>query len=108
MSDQQETRIGIHDLLDDKREAILQLASKRGAYNVRVFGSVARGEARPDSDVDFLVDFKPGYRLLDHVGLMVDLQNLLGRKVDVAVAANLREELRPYILQDAVPILNKP
>jgi predicted nucleotidyltransferase len=96
------TGLGIDDLLKDKRDAILELAARYGASNVRVFGSVARGEARPDSDVDFLVDFKPDYRLWDHIGLQQDLEDLLGRKVDVAIARNLREEFRPYILRDAV------
>jgi predicted nucleotidyltransferase len=96
------TGLGIDDLLSDKRDAILELAARYGASNVRVFGSVARGDARPDSDVDFLVDFNPDYRLWDHIGLKQDLEDLLGRKVDVAIAKNLREEFRPYILRDAV------
>jgi predicted nucleotidyltransferase len=96
--------LGIKDLLADKREDILRLAEKYGASNVRVFGSVARGEARLDSDVDLLVDFEPGYRLWDKIGLKQDIEELLGRKVDVVHAQFLREELAPDILKDAVPL----
>jgi predicted nucleotidyltransferase len=67
-----------------------------------VFGSVARGEARPDSDVDLPVDFQPGYRLWDKIGLKQDIEELVGRKVDVVHAPFLREELAPDILKDAV------
>lgn len=93
--------LGINDLLQDKREAILKLAALRGASNVRVFGSVARGEARPDSDVDFLVDLKPGRSLLDLGGLLMDLQRLLGRNVDVVTEAGLRPRIRPRVLREA-------
>lgn len=96
--------LSIDDLLADKRDEILRLAAKYGAYNVRVFGSVARGEARPDSDIDFLVDFKPGYTLWDRIGLMQDLEDLLHRKIDVAVAANLKDIIRDYALAEAVPL----
>jgi len=104
MVDHVTTGLGIRELIGDKRQEILRLAEKRGAFNVRVFGSVTRGEATPESDIDFLVDFEPDYRLLDQIGLMVDLSELLGRKVDVAVAHNLRDELQPYILADATPL----
>jgi len=96
--------LGIDDLLQGKRDAILKLAAQYGASNVHVFGSVARGEATPDSDIDFLVDFKPGYRLWDHIGLKQDLEVLLGRKVDVAIARNLREEFQSYVLGGAIPL----
>jgi uncharacterized protein len=86
------------------RDSILRLAAQRCAYNVRVFGSVARGEARANSDVDFLVEFPSTYRLIDHAALLNDLQELLGCPVDVAIEANLREEMRPHILKDAVPL----
>jgi predicted nucleotidyltransferase len=104
MTDREITGLGIDDLIGDKREAILHLAEKRGAHNIRIFGSVARSAATPESDIDFLVDFEPNYRLLDQIGLMVDLSELLGRKVDVAVASNLRDELRADILEDATPL----
>lgn len=89
------------EVVQSKREDILRLAAHRGARNVRLFGSLARGEARPESDVDFLVDLEPGHSLLDLGGLLMDLQNLLGRKVDVVTEAGLRERLRPHILKEA-------
>ena len=98
------TGLGIDDLLRDKREAILRLAEQYGASNVRVFGSVARGEARPDSDIDLLVDFRSDYRLWDKIGLKQDIEALLGRKVDIVHARFIRKELAPGILRDAVPL----
>jgi predicted nucleotidyltransferase len=96
--------LGIEDLLRDKRADILRLASQYHASNVRVFGSVARGEARPDSDVDLLVDFAVGYRLWDKIGLKQDLEELLDRKVDVVHAKFVRDELASEIFKDAVPL----
>lgn len=96
--------LGITDLIADKREAILQLATKYGASHVRVFGSVARGEARPDSDIDFLVDFRPDYSLWDRIALVQDLEDLLGHKVDVIIEQNIRDQFRPYILQDSIAL----
>ena len=89
-------------MLREKREDILQIAAKHGAYNVRVFGSVARGEARADSDVDFLVDIEVGRNLLDRIALIQELEALLGRKVDVAKLKNLHECIREKVLQEAV------
>ena len=89
------------ELVQNKREAILQVAARRGARNVRLFGSVARGEAGPDSDLDFLVDLEPGRSLLDLGGLLMDLQRLLGRKVDVVTEAGLRPRIRPRVLKEA-------
>jgi uncharacterized protein len=71
------------DLLKEKREEILEMAAKYAAHRVRVFGSAARGEADSDSDIDFLVDLEPGRSLLDLGGLQAELENLLGRQVDV-------------------------
>lgn len=87
--------------VQSKREEILQLAAHRGARNVRLFGSVARNEAGPNSDVDFLVDLEPGRSLLDLGGLLMDLQRLLGRQVDVITEAGLRPRLRPQVLKEA-------
>src|SRR3974377_2524876 len=75
--------MGSDELLKDRREDILRIAAQHGAHNVRVFGSVARGEARPDSDVDLLVELESGRSLLDLGGLLVGLSTLLGREGDV-------------------------
>ena len=93
-----------NELLQEKREAILQLAAKHGARNVRVFGSVARREANEQSDVDFLVDMEPGRSLLDMGGLLMDLRELLGRKVDVVTEKGLYWLLRRRILKEAMPL----
>jgi len=87
-----------------QREAVLAAAARRGAYNVRVFGSVARGDALAESDVDFLVDFEDGRSLLDLGGLLADLEQLLGRPVDVVTERGLRERIRERVLKEAVPL----
>jgi predicted nucleotidyltransferase len=92
------------ELLKDKREAILQIAAKHGARNVRVFGSVARGEADDQSDIDFLVDMEPGRSLLDLGGLLMDLQDLLGRNVDVVTERGLKPRIRERVLHEAVAL----
>jgi predicted nucleotidyltransferase len=94
----------IKELLTEKRAEILAIAAKHGAYNVRVFGSVARGEARPDSDVDFLVELEPGRSLLDHIGLVQSLEDLLGRKVDVAQPKTLHRFIRDKVLREAISL----
>ena len=91
-------------MLEEKREEILRLAAKHGASNVHIFGSVARGEARADSDVDFLVELESSRSLLDRVALIQDLEDLLGRKVDVATVKGLRDVWRDRILKEAVPL----
>ncbi|WP_414530204.1 nucleotidyltransferase family protein [Nodularia chucula] len=96
--------MGIEELLLPFREDILKIAAKYGAYNIRVFGSVARGEATPDSDIDFLVELKPQSSLFDYIALMQDLSTLLGRKVDIAEPNNLHELIRDKILSEAVPL----
>jgi uncharacterized protein len=83
------------------RQAILQTASELGARDVRVFGSVARGEERPDSDIDFLVTLEPGRTLMDLARLETRLEALLGRPVDVATVAGLREPVRSSALREA-------
>ncbi len=94
----------LDDLLREKREDILRLAKEYGAYNVRVFGSVARGEADENSDIDFLVDMEKGRTLFDLGGLLMDLQEILNCKVDVATEKILRERIRDSVLKDAVPL----
>lgn len=96
--------MSLKELLKEKREEILSIATKYGAFNVRIFGSVARGEETADSDVDFLVELEPGRNLLDRIALMQDLEDLLERKVDVATVKGLREYFRDRILNEAVPL----
>jgi uncharacterized protein len=92
------------EALRARREEILGAAARRGARNVRVFGSVARGDVRPESDVDLLVDFEPGTSLIDHGELIMDLEELLGCKVDVLSAPVERERLRQRVEADLVPL----
>ena len=94
----------VASLLQDKREAILSLAARHGARNVRIFGSAARGDSGPDSDVDFLVDLEPRRSLLDLGGLLMDLRELLGRDVDVVTEPSLHWYIRDRILREAVPL----
>jgi len=88
-----------------KREAILAIAAKHGATNVRVFGSVARDEATDTSDVDFLVDLTPNYyRSWWPAGFIVDLEDALGQRVDVATPSTLHQIIRNRVLHEAVPL----
>jgi predicted nucleotidyltransferase len=90
--------------LQARRTDILHLADRHGATEVRIFGSVARGEASADSDVDFLVKMAPDRSLLDHVALWQDLEDLLGRKVDLVSEKALHRLMRDQILREAVPL----
>lgn len=92
------------ELLATERNSILRLAELHGARNVRVFGSVARGDATRESDVDFLVDMEEGRSLLDLVGLWQDLQDLLGMQVDVISEGGISPYLRAKILAEAVTL----
>jgi Predicted nucleotidyltransferases len=94
----------LETLLNAKRDEILQVCAKYGARNVRVFGSVARGEADEQSDIDLLVEFEPNRSLLDHAGLWVELQELLGVKVDVVSERGLKPRIRQRVLQEAIPL----
>ena len=90
--------------LRGKRQDILRIAARHGARNVRVFGSAARGEDRPDSDLDLLVEMESGRSLLDLVALGQDLEELLHRKVDVITDSSVHPAVRPHILADARPL----
>ena len=94
----------MEELLRSRREKVLEIASRYGARNVRIFGSAARGECGPDSDVDLLVEMAPGRSLLDHVALMQDLEDLLGCKVDVVTEDALHWYVRERVLADAVSL----
>lgn len=90
--------------LRERRIEILRCASEHGARNVRVFGSIARGEARPNSDIDLLVEMEPGRSLLDLVGLWQDLEDLLGSHVDVLSDGGISPHLRERIYADAITL----
>lgn len=96
--------MSIPTLLAEKRAEILRIAARHGAYNVRVFGSMARGGAGPASDVDLLVDVQSDHSAFFPGGLVADLEDLLGRRVDVVEPAGLHWYLRDRILQEAVPL----
>jgi predicted nucleotidyltransferase len=91
-------------LLKNKRQQILRVAERYGARNVRVFGSAARGEADDASDIDFLVELEAGRSLFDLGGLLTELQELLGCKVDVVTEKSLRARIRERVLREAVPL----
>lgn len=95
--------LGIEDIIGDRRDEILRLADKHGATNVRVFGSVARGQAGPESDLDLLVDWD--YSRISSwggVGFELEIQDLLGREVDVVSEKWLHPRLRDRVLAEAV------
>lgn len=100
-----QTGLGIREVLYEQRSQILAIAQKHGAYNVRVFGSVARGEATQASDIDLLVDYD-----LDKIspwfpaGLLIELEQLLNCKVDIATVDMLKERIRDRVLNEAVPV----
>ena len=90
------------EFLKARREDILRIAARHGAYNVRFFGSLVRGDATECSDVDVLVDVEQGRSLLDIGALSEDLKTLLGREVDIVTERGLRERIRRRVLQEAV------
>lgn len=96
--------VTLNILRAERREEILRLAERRGAHSLRVFGSVARGEANENSDLDLLVAWEPGRSLLDHAGLVQDLQELLGMKVHVGTEKSLHWYVRDKILREATPL----
>ena len=96
--------VTLNTLRTERREEILRLARQRGAHSLRVFGSVARGEANDGSDLDLLVAWEPDRSLLDHAGLVQDLQELLGIKVHIGTEKSLHWYVRGRILREATPL----
>jgi predicted nucleotidyltransferase len=94
----------LEERLKEKREAILRICAKHGARNVRVFGSVARGEADEQSDIDLIVEFDPERSLLDHAALWLELQDLLGCKLDVVSDRGIKPRIRERVLREAIPL----
>src|SRR2546430_13285452 len=96
--------LALNKLLQEKREDILRIAKEYGASNIRIFGSVARGEADAKSDIDLLVDLEQGRSLLDLGGLLMDFQDLLDHKVDVVTERGLRPHIREKALKEAISL----
>jgi hypothetical protein len=92
------------DSLRERKDEILKLAARHGARNLRVFGSVARGEATESSDLDLLVEWEPGRSLFDHARLKLDLEGLFGRRVDIGTGRSLNVHIRQQVLQEAAPL----
>ena len=93
-----------HEALKVRRNEVLRIASARGARRVRLFGSMARGEQGPTSDIDLLVEMEPGRTLLDLMNLEEDLEQLLGRPVDVVTEGALNPRIRERVLAEAVAL----
>jgi predicted nucleotidyltransferase len=96
--------MNLQNLLKEKRNAILDIAEKHGARNVRIFGSVARGDFDEKSDLDFLVEMEPGRSLLDHASLLLALETLLGCEVDVVSEKGIKARVRERVLKEARPL----
>lgn len=92
------------ELINSHRDEILRVAASYGASNLRLFGSVVRGEDDESSDIDLLVDLEPGRTLLDLGGLLMDLRQLLGVAVDVATVKMLKPRIRERVLREAKPL----
>jgi predicted nucleotidyltransferase len=96
--------VDLKRLVETRRAEIRQACASNGATNVAVFGSVARGDPRPDSDLDILVDLDPSKSLLDHIHLQHELEDLLGVRVDVVTRRGLHPLIRDAVLREAVPV----
>ncbi len=96
--------MSLQQILQEKRQEILEIAAKHGAYNVRIFGSAARGEADEASDIDILVELEEGRSLFDLGGMLMDLENLLACQVDLVTVRGLRKRIRERVLREAVPL----
>jgi predicted nucleotidyltransferase len=91
----------VETVLREKKNEILRVAEKHGAHNVRIFGSVARGQADDQSDIDLLVSMDPGRSLLDHAALWLEMQQLLGQEVDVVSERGLKPRIREHVLRES-------
>ena len=91
-------------IIKKNRDEIISLALKYGAYNIRICGSVARGEDTENSDIDLLVDMEQGRSLLSLGSLLMDLQDLLGCKVDILTEKSLKNRIREQVMRDAIPL----
>jgi len=96
--------MALRDEIHQRRDVVLRIAARHGASNVRLFGSVARGEERPDSDIDLLIDLDAERGFGDYLGLAEELEALLHRRVDLLLARSLSPHFRPYIEADARPL----
>ena len=96
--------MSVQELLKNKRDEILSIATKHGAYNVRVFGSVIRGDAGPESDIDFLIDVGAEHSPFFPGGLLADLEDLLGMRVDIVTEKSLHWYIRGRVLKEAAPL----
>ena len=98
------TLLAMHPLIETHRAELLALARRRGVTGVRIFGSMSRGDGSDNSDVDLLVTLAPGTSALALGGLLLDAQELLGRRVDVVTEASLHPLLRERVMASAVPL----
>ena len=92
------------EILQQRCDEIVCIAAKHGAYNIRIFGSVARGEARPDSDIDLLIEKGPITSAWFPAGLVLELEDILGQRIDIVTETALNPYLRGRVLREAVPL----
>lgn len=96
--------MSLKQVINKNRKNILRIAALHGASDVKIFGSVARGEDNETSDIDFLVKLESGRSLLDHAALLIDLGDLLGCKVDIITEKGLKEKIRARVLSEVVTL----
>ena len=96
--------MNIEQFLHEKRDDIRSIAAKHGAYNIRIFGSAVRGEVGPDSDIDFLIDVGPTTSSWFPAGLILDLEEILGRRVEIVTDKALNPYIRDHVLREAIPL----
>lgn len=96
--------MSLYNLLKTKKNEILKIAKKHGAYNIRIFGSVLRQTDNENSDIDLLVDFGKNISSWFPAGLIIDLENLLRVKVDIATEKSLKQRIKDKVIKEAVPL----